>query len=57
MIAEALKVQAPDDTRGPRVINKSPVVVNYWSLKECSLGNWIKPVLRITKRTKSKYPT
>lgn len=55
MIAEALKIQALNDTRGPRAINKSPAV-NYWSLKECSLGSWIKPVLRITKRTKSKYP-
>lgn len=58
MIAEALKEETSDDTRGPGVINKS-LVLNYWSLKECSLGSWVKSVLRITKRTKrtkSKHP-
>lgn len=45
MIAESLKVQAHDDTRDPRVIN-TLLALSYWSLKECSLGSWIKPVLR-----------
>lgn len=53
MKEEALKVQARDDTRDPRVINILPVL-NYRSLKECSLGGWIKPVLREEKKEREQ---
>lgn len=51
-----MRVQAQDDTGGPRAINSSSPALSYWSSQDCSLGSWVKPVWGITRRTEIEYP-